>query len=134
MSSTAKTIQAKRRIVLCIDDDPVMVDLIKLILKPEGYEVVGASGGREGLELIKTLHPTVVLLDIMMPDMDGWEVYQAMLQLELNYRIPVIIVSAKPEPDPKLDIIYSVTRPFAYINKPFEAPVLVNAVRRAMGD
>jgi two-component system response regulator VicR len=134
MSSTAKTIETKRRVVLGIDDDPSMVDLFRLILKPEGYEVVGAFGGREGLEMIKTLLPNVILLDLMMPDMDGWQVYETMLAAELTFKIPVIIVSAKPPPDPGRDVIYSVTRPSGYIVKPFEPQELVTAVHRALGD
>jgi len=133
-SNSDKTIESKRRIVLSIDDDPSMVELFRLILKPDGYEVVGAFSGRQGLEMIKSLLPGVILLDLMMPDMDGWEVYQAMREAELKYKIPVIIVSAKPEPDPVRDVIYSVTRPFAYITKPFETEALVAAVRRAIGD
>jgi len=62
--------------ILCVEDEPEMIDLIRLILSRRGFEVHGAAGGVEGVRLIRELHPDLVLLDLMMPDMDGWEVYQ----------------------------------------------------------
>ena len=53
-----------------------MIDLVKLILKNRGFDVQGALGGKEGLELIREVQPDLVLLDLMMPDMNGWDVYQ----------------------------------------------------------
>ncbi|HNN14798.1 MAG TPA: response regulator, partial [Anaerolineales bacterium] len=64
--------------ILCIEDEPEMVDLIRLILIRKGFEVFGAPGGLEGIRLVREMHPDLVLLDLMMPDMDGWEVYQQM--------------------------------------------------------
>ena len=62
-----------RRIV-CIEDEPEMIELIQLILNRRGFEVLGASGGKEGLTMVREILPDLVLLDLMMPDMDGWEV------------------------------------------------------------
>ncbi|HIE24655.1 MAG TPA: response regulator, partial [Anaerolineales bacterium] len=62
--------------ILCIEDEPEMIDLIRIILNRHGFDVQGADGGREGLEMIKKNPPDLVLLDLMMPDIDGWEVYQ----------------------------------------------------------
>ena len=109
-----------------------MVELMQMILERDGFDVVTASGGRDGLEKIKKLLPDVVLLDIMMPDRDGWEVYEAMLAAELTYKIPVIVVSAKPEPDPNKNVMYTVTRPTAYLRKPFPSATLVSEVRRVL--
>ena len=58
--------------VVCIEDEPEMIDLVRLILGREGFEVIGAPGGIEGLNVIEDLQPQLVLLDLMMPDMDGW--------------------------------------------------------------
>ena len=66
------------RKIVCIEDEPEMIDLVKLILSRYGFEVVGAHGGLEGLRAIRTRTPDLVLLDLMMPGMDGWEVYQAL--------------------------------------------------------
>src|SRR5581483_578498 len=64
--------------VVVIEDDPEMIELVKLILAKDGFKVSGAGNGREGLETIQQVEPQVVLLDLMMPDMAGWEVYQSM--------------------------------------------------------
>jgi len=64
----------KRRVVY-IEDEPDMIDLVRLILNRRGYEITGANGGREGLDLVRQDTPELVLLDLMMPDMDGWDVY-----------------------------------------------------------
>jgi CheY-like chemotaxis protein len=83
--------------VVVIEDEPEMVDLVKLILGRKGFELIGAVGGQEGLEIVRREKPDLVLLDLMMPDMDGWEVYQRMkADVELK-DIPVIVVTAKAE-------------------------------------
>jgi CheY-like chemotaxis protein len=83
--------------VVVIEDEPEMVDLVKLILGRKGFELIGAVGGQEGLEAVRREKPDLVLLDLMMPDMDGWEVYQRMkADVELK-DIPVIVVTAKAE-------------------------------------
>jgi len=83
--------------ILCIEDEPEMIDLIRLILGRRGYEVHGATGGVEGARLVRELLPDLVLLDLMMPDMDGWEVYQQMKADQTTRNIPVIVVTAKAQ-------------------------------------
>src|SRR3989304_5866004 len=77
--------------VVCIEDEPEMIDLVRLILSRKGFQVVGAMGGREGLEVISREKPDLVLLDLMLPDMDGWEVYQKMKSDDDLREIPVIV-------------------------------------------
>ena len=60
--------------VVVIDDDPLDLDLVEAVLAPEGYKVVRAASGEEGVPLVRHEHPLVVLLDLRMPDMDGFEV------------------------------------------------------------
>jgi CheY-like chemotaxis protein len=81
--------------ILCIDDEPGVVELISLILRPQDIEVVGAYSGSEGLQAMQENPPDAVLLDIMMPGMDGWEVYKQMRTDESLKNIPVIIVTAR---------------------------------------
>ncbi len=88
---------AKKKIVY-IEDHADMIDLVKLILEPKGYEVIGAIGGREGIEAIQRELPDLVLLDLMMPDMDGWEVHRRMKADKRLRNIPVIVVTAKDKP------------------------------------
>ena len=81
--------------VLCIDDEPGVIELISLILRSQNIQVEGASSGQEGLEAIRRNPPDAVLLDIMMPVMDGWEVYKQMRSDDNLKNIPVIIVTAR---------------------------------------
>ncbi|MCA9906480.1 MAG: response regulator, partial [Anaerolineae bacterium] len=62
--------------ILCIEDDVAMVHLVELIVSKMGHEVKGAESGRAGLALVDTFRPDMILLDLMMPDIDGWDVYQ----------------------------------------------------------
>ncbi len=81
--------------VLCIDDEPGVVELMSLILRSKNIQVDGANSGTEGLEAMRQNPPDAVLLDIMMPEMDGWEVYKRMRADEQLKNIPVIIVTAR---------------------------------------
>jgi CheY-like chemotaxis protein len=81
--------------VLCIDDEPGVVELIGLILKAQNIQVEGANTGAEALEIMRRQPPDAVLLDVMMPEMDGWEVYKQMRTDEALKHIPVIIVTAR---------------------------------------
>lgn len=62
--------------VVCIEDDTKTIDLVTLILRKEGFDVTGVTNGRDGLAAVERIKPRLVLLDLMMPEMDGWEVYQ----------------------------------------------------------
>ena len=81
--------------ILCIDDEPGVIELISLILRSQKIQVDGATGGKEGLEAMRQNPPDAVLLDIMMPEIDGWEVYKQMRSDENLKNIPVIIVTAR---------------------------------------
>ena len=81
--------------ILCIDDEPGVVELVSLIFKSQNIQVVGANTGQEGLDLMRRNPPDAVLLDIMMPEMDGWEVYKEIRADEKLKNIPVIIVTAR---------------------------------------
>lgn len=120
----------KKRVV-CVEDEPAMIDLIRLILGRKGYEVIGASGGREGLDTIQREKPDVVLLDLMMPDMDGWEVYQKLKAHELTKDIPVIVVTAKAQSIDKVLGLH-IAKVDDYITKPFGPQDLVDSVEKVL--
>jgi two-component system alkaline phosphatase synthesis response regulator PhoP len=88
---------AKARI-LCIEDDPDMIDYIRLILGKAGYDVIGADGGVRGLEAMREELPDLVLLDLMMPGMDGAEVLQQKAEDDTIRHIPVIALTALDSP------------------------------------
>jgi two-component system response regulator VicR len=113
--------------ILCIEDEQEMIDLIRLILARRGFEVRGANGGKEGLEAIRSHHPDLVLLDLMMPDMDGWEVYQQMKADEATRNIPVIVVTAKAQSIDKVLGLH-IAKVDDYIAKPFSPQELMNSV------
>ncbi|RME51513.1 MAG: response regulator, partial [Caldilineae bacterium] len=81
--------------ILCIDDESGVIELVDLIMQKEGITVKGASSGEEGLALMRRSPPQLVLLDIMMPDMDGWEVFQKIKADPVLQNIPIIILTAR---------------------------------------
>ncbi len=117
--------------IVCIEDEPEMIDLIQLILSRRGFEVSGAPGGKEGLQLVRETIPDLVLLDLMMPDMDGWEVYQQMKAEETTHNIPVIIVTAKAQNIDKVLGLH-IAKVDDYIAKPFSPQELIESVERIL--
>lgn len=117
--------------IVCIEDDPKTIDLVKLILKREGFEVIGVTNGRDGLAAIEQARPQLVLLDLMMPDMDGWEVYQAMRANESMKHIPVIVLTAKAQSIDKVLGLH-IAKVNDYITKPFSPAELVQSVRKVL--
>jgi len=120
-----------RKKVVCIEDEPEMIDLVKLILGRKGFQVVGANGGREGLALIERERPNLVLLDLMMPDMDGWEVYQQMKADPDLKHIPVIVVTAKAQSIDKILGLH-IAKVDDYVTKPFGPQELLQSVERVL--
>jgi DNA-binding response OmpR family regulator len=83
--------------ILIIDDEPDSLRTLSMALKSEGYNILGAFNGKEGLKIFKEEKPDMVILDIIMPVMDGWEVLQKIKTGFKSKRVPVIIVTAKSE-------------------------------------
>jgi DNA-binding response OmpR family regulator len=115
--------------ILCIEDEPEMIDLIRLILERRGFNVQGAAGGIEGIRKVHELLPDLVLLDLMMPDMDGWEVYQQMKADEATRDIPVIVVTAKAQSIDKVLGLH-IAKVDDYIAKPFSPQELLDSVEK----
>ena len=118
--------------VVCIEDEPEMIDLVRLILGRRGFDVVGANGGVEGLEAVRRERPNLILLDLMMPDMDGWEVYQRIKADEELRRIPVIVVTAKAQSIDKVLGLH-IAKVDDYITKPFGPQELLESVEKILG-
>lgn len=122
----------KNKTVIYIEDEPEMVDLVTLILNRKGFSVKGANGGREGLDLVKKDMPDLVLLDLMMPDVDGWDVYQQMKADEKTRKIPVIVITAKAQSIDKVLGLH-IAKVEAYISKPFTPQELLDSVDKIFG-
>jgi signal transduction histidine kinase/DNA-binding response OmpR family regulator len=81
--------------VVAIDDDPLAIELVRASLEPEGWTVLGAATGQEGLALIRERQPSAVLLDLLMPGMDGFEVVEALRADPDTKSVPVVILTSK---------------------------------------
>jgi two-component system response regulator VicR len=118
--------------VLCIEDHPEMIELIRLILGRRGFEVEGAVGGREGLKAMAMNPPDLVLLDLMMPDMDGWEVYRQIKAKDELKDIPVVAVTAKAQGIDRVLGLH-IAGMDDFITKPFGPKELIASVERILG-
>lgn len=123
--------EGELRKVVCVEDEPEMIDLIQLILNRKGFEVIGANGGVKGLETIRKVKPDLVLLDLMMPEMDGWQVYQQLKADESTQDIPVIVVTAKAQNIDKVLGLH-IAKVDDYISKPFSLQELVDRVDKVL--
>jgi two-component system response regulator VicR len=122
---------AKKRI-LCIEDHPEMIELVQLILERRGYEVVGAVGGREGIDALLDEPPDLLLLDLMMPDVDGWEVFRQLKSQEKLKDVPVVVITAKAQTIDRV-LGLQIAGVDDYITKPFGPKELVESVERLLG-
>jgi two-component system response regulator VicR len=117
--------------VVCIEDDPEMINLVTLILANKGFEIIGTDSGREGIAIVEQVLPQVVLLDLMMPDMDGWAVYQHLKSNPETAHIPVIVVTAKAQNIDKL-LGLQIAKVDDYVTKPFGPSDLLDSVERVL--
>ena len=122
--------EAVRRAVY-IEDEQEMIDLVKLILSRKRFEVIGANGGREGLDAVRKNLPDVILLDLMMPDMDGWEVYQQLKADESTRDIPVIVITAKAQNIDKVLALH-IAKVDDFIPKPFTPKDLLDSIEKVL--
>ena len=122
----------KRKNVMCVEDEPEMIELIKIILERKGYNVIGAIGGQAGLDALQKETPDLILLDLMMPDVDGWEVFRQMRANPRLQKTPVIVVTAKAQSIDKVLGLH-IAKVNDYITKPFGPQELLAAVERVLG-
>ena len=123
--------QVNSRRVLYIEDDPEMIDLVTMILSRRGYSVKGAHGGRQGVDIVTQEHFDLILLDLMMPGMDGWEVYQQLKNSEETKNIPVIIVTAKAQAIDRVLGLH-IAKVDDYISKPFRPQELLDSIEQVL--
>ncbi|MGI8778385.1 MAG: response regulator transcription factor [Acidimicrobiales bacterium] len=121
---------APRTRVLVIDDDPVILELLRINFEIEGFEVISACDGQEGLRRAGTDHPDVILSDIMMPRLDGLELLARLRGDPATAEVPVVLLSAKAQRA-------EVDRGLAlgaddYVTKPFDPLELLDRVNAAL--
>lgn len=113
--------------IMVVDDDPNIAQLIKLLLEKEGYAVVTAARGDEALEQFRKNPPSLLLLDVMLPGMDGWQVCRAIRQTST---IPIIMLTAKDETFDK--VLGLELGADDYVTKPFENKELLARVKAVL--
>ena len=122
MAGPSQRSHTAARRVLVVDDDPDILDALSEILEVEGYDVQRARNGREALQRLEQGVPDLVLLDLMMPVMDGWEFARS---LAPGARPPIIVLSADRNVSAKAKEIGAL----GWLAKPFELSELLEAVR-----
>jgi CheY-like chemotaxis protein len=115
---------ASGRRILVVDDEPTIVSAISRFLDPMGYDSVGCYSGESALDMARELKPDAILLDIMMPDRNGFDVLRDLKADEETAAIPVIVVSGLDEPETAFELGAS-----EYIRKPFDMASLLENVR-----
>ncbi|MDY0386271.1 MAG: response regulator [Methanolobus sp.] len=115
--------------VMVVDDEADTIDLIKLILESEQIEVVGAKSGFECLELIDKERPDAILLDIMMPDMNGWETFHKLKEKEPS--LPVAMLTVKSQEFDKM-LGLDVLKADDYIIKPFNRKEFIKRTKELL--
>lgn len=114
--------------ILAVDDEPALTDLLQHHLRHAGYEVATAANGWEAIDSVRRNRPDIILLDLMLPDLDGFGVCEILRRDPRTATIPVIIVSAWNSPDSRnLGLELGA---LDYITKPFSPKELVERVRR----
>jgi DNA-binding response OmpR family regulator len=112
--------------ILVVDDEDDILHFLEMVLREKGYQVTTASGGHEALTRAQIDKPDLVLLDIMMPQMDGWEVLKLLRVDEETRRIPVAMLSARTEAKDRVQGLQEGA--IDYICKPFSLTELLGKI------
>lgn len=118
-------------LVLCVEDDAGMLDLLRLHLESAGYTFLGAYDGVEGLDMMYSEQPDLILLDLMLPEVDGAELLLRKKQDPAIRDIPVIAVTALSSPFDQI-MWQEHTEIKAYVTKPFRRKELLDTIKRVM--
>ena len=119
--------------VIYFEDESDMVELVRIILGREGYAVEGVREGHVGLQAIREELPDLILLDLMMPDMDGWEIFRQIKNDEATMNIPIIVITAKAQTVDKV-LGLEIAKVDDYISKPFRPHELVERVEKILSE
>ena len=120
-----------KKIVLLVDDDADLAKMLKFRIEAEGYEFMSAGDGKEMLEILKIKKPDVILLDIMLPNSDGYSVLREMRKNEEYARIPAIILSAKEKKN--MEDLFIFEKIAFFIEKPFDIKELLEKIKILTG-
>jgi DNA-binding response OmpR family regulator len=114
--------------ILAVDDDPAILDVVAQVLEEEGYDVLTANGGRAAVELARQRLPRLILLDLMMPEMNGWQVVAELRASTQTRAIPILLLSARRD----TELMANNLGVNAYLEKPFDLDELLVRVQRLL--
>lgn len=117
--------------ILIVEDEEAVRDLEKFILEQQGYEVMEAKDGLEGLAKAEFRRPDLILLDLMMPDVSGGRMFDEMREHDATKGIPIVVVTGKPDAH---EIFDDTIGPENVVMKPFEANTLLERIKHLIGD
>ncbi len=120
----------KKRILI-VEDETSIVELLTLVLSREGYELASCQTGRDAIATIKAFHPHLVLLDVMLPGLDGAGIIKIMAEDEMLSNIPVLVTSALVE---SAHLFQPYPQVKGFCSKPFVLADLVSKIKKAIGD
>jgi len=113
--------------ILVIDDDSAVTDLLSVLLQSNGFEVLATNSSTEGMNIARQDPPDLIILDLMMPEMDGWEVCRAVRAFS---QVPIIVLSALNDPSMVASVLDSGADD--YLTKPTPSRVLVAHINRLL--
>ena len=119
--------------IIYFEDDNDMIELVRIILSREGFQVDGVSEGNVGIALARETKPDVILLDLMLPDMDGLEIFRQLRNDPTTAEIPVIVITAKAQSIDKV-LGLQIAKVDQYISKPFRPNELVERVNMVLSN
>jgi DNA-binding response OmpR family regulator len=119
------------KVIVIVDDEPDMAQMLSAFLRIKGYEVYTAYSGQDGLALIESRRPGAVLLDLMLPDIDGLDVCQRLRSAPATAEIPILIISARTEP--AIMARAEEMGASGYLTKPIKLPILLDELQRLTG-
>ena len=122
----------RRRKILVVDDDRSLTELLEMVLEDAGYTVALAENGRDAIVSAAKDPPDLVVLDVVMPEMDGWATSDHLLSHERTAKIPIIFLSARVGAEDQLRGWYRGC--FDYLTKPFDIQELLEKVSQALAD
>ena len=117
------------RTILIVDDEASILESLQEILEHEGYAVVVAANGKQALAEVERARPSLVLTDLMMPQLNGLQLLEALRARPELEGLPVVLMSAVHAPPVRATQLWT-----AFLGKPFEIDALLEVIRRALGD
>ena len=118
--------------ILIVDDEADIIEILQFMLEANGYECVTAMDGEEGLKLAREISPDLIILDVMMPKINGYKISR-LLKYDNKYKdIPILMITARSQAEDKL--IGEETGVDEYITKPFELEEVIRKVEKYLGE